>query len=571
MPWRNRSCLDGVKTHILWKARNLTAFLTVAEPDDFMNSKMISNPKSRTGFSFAFIVIVATLFLSVFKSHSPLQAQEPAPSDDSQAVEDTPSAQVGALLSQLDSPSFQERERATDDLIRVGPDVIKPLIVHFFNASSEAGWRIHRILEGVGKNGEEKDFLKSIAIIQVLYGTQDSQSQQRLAKLQFQWKATRRSEAAKKLGKMGFKFNSPNGNPQDAEDAAVELMRLEMMARAAEFREVGGVRIAVTPDEFESDTNSSGNAENKWADPRANRQKSIIEIEKIIAGSADENRKIVEALLPASFKVDLPPGTLEIPEDWKSDKESLKLINDLSSLYNLTFRNQKIDSELQKFISGQSALKGLQLIDCEFDTNSNELVLPRSLSGLHFVGSLPPADSFSSLGQINSLKLENISLDEELATALSRCKIQTLSLEEVKFTRESIRQLVSMRGLFRVSMSLCQFKLEWLEDIRRRNPNLINASPKAFLGVQGSIDIRGREFSGCQISQVVPDTAAANAGMKSLDIVTAMDGEKIVRFEDLRLLISQKRPGDTMELEVRRGDEKVNLTVELGTIGQSVP
>jgi len=43
-----------------------------------------------------------------------------------------------------------------------------------------------------------------------------------------------------------------------------------------------------------------------------------------------------------------------------------------------------------------------------------------------------------------------------------------------------------------------------------------------------------------------------------------MDGTKIKRFEDLRLMISQKRPGETMELEVQRGDETIELNVQLG-------
>ena len=112
-------------------------------------------------------------------------------------------------------------------------------------------------------------------------------------------------------------------------------------------------------------------------------------------------------------------------------------------------------------------------------------------------------------------------------------------------------------------MSLCQFELDWLEDIRQKNPNLIIAAPKAFLGVQGP-NVTSRELTACQISEVVPDTAASSAGMQALDVVTAMDGTKISRFEDLRLLISQKRPGETMELQIRRGDRNLKLNVKLG-------
>jgi hypothetical protein len=506
---------------------------------------------------------VALLSLLLAFDSSNLQAQESDETSSSAVTVDHPD--IETLFSQLDSPSFKDREAATEALIELGPEILKPLTVHFFNSSSEAGWRIHRILEGIGKNGNESDFLRSIAIIQLLYGAQDVQSQRRLAELQFQWKVTRRREAAQKLKQDGFKFVSAGG--ATSRELAAEKVRIAMMVRAAAGRDLGGIRIATGPDPVEKPALP---APDRWENPRENRQQSILKIEKIIASDSSVNRKTVEGLLPPEFHVSLPPGTLEVPESWEADEESLDLIADLSTLSNLKFRRQKIDASLQEFISNQSALSGLEFADCEFDDDSSDLKLPKSISSLRFEGSLPPPESFALLAQVATLKLSKIKLDEDTATAISRCKIQVLDLEEVEFTRESIRELVNVRGLFRVTISLCKFKLDWLEDIRKKNPNLISASPKAFLGVQGPVDIRGRNLTGCQISQVVPDTAAAKAGLQSLDIVTAMDGTKISRFEDLRLMISQKRPGESMDLEVRRGDRKLNLTVQLGTMGESI-
>ena len=53
-----------------------------------------------------------------------------------------------------------------------------------------------------------------------------------------------------------------------------------------------------------------------------------------------------------------------------------------------------------------------------------------------------------------------------------------------------------------------------------------------------------------------------------MDIVTAMDGTKISKFEDLRLLIAQKSPGDSMLLDVKRGAKMIKLKVELGKMDQ---
>lgn len=472
-----------------------------------------------------------------------------------------------SLFEQLDSPVFKDRETATEELIKRGPEILKPLTVHFFNSSSEAGWRIHRILEGIGKNGEESDFLKSIAIIQLLYGAQDPESQGRLGKLQYQWKATRRTEAARKLNKLGFKFVAQGG--MQLNDAVLERARIEMMVRAAAVRELGGIEIATAPDPMD-DSPVEKPATKPWVNPRLNRQKSILQAEDIISKTADENREIVESLLPPTFQVTLPPGALRFPEGWNADEESLKLIDDLSTLASLTFQKQAIDEKLQAFISRQNMLTSLEFIDCQFDKDSDKLSLPTSINSLRFEGSLPPPASFASVGTVSTLKLSKMKLDAEIAYAISKRRIQIIDLEEVEFTRDSINSIVNMKGLFRVSLSLCKFNLEWLEEIRSKNPNIIAASPKAFLGVQGPIDINGRGLKGCQISEVVPNTAAAKSGMQPLDIVTAMDGTKISRFEDLRLLISQKRPGESMKLKVRRGDKTLDLKVELGKMGQNL-
>ncbi len=467
-------------------------------------------------------------------------------------------ANFDTLVKQLDSTSFKEREAATSALVELGPEILEPITIHFFNASSEAGWRIQRILEGIGKAGEEKDFLKSIAIIQLLYGAQDLQSQRRLAQLQYQWKISRRNEAAKKLRQAGFKFESTE--EVSPHIFAMEEARIAMMLRAAAVRELPETGTLEAPNPLDS---AEAPSATRWENPRKNRRESMQQVERIIAGDTTANRKIVESLMPPAFQVSLPPGTLEISDEWDANEESKQLIHDLGELSNLTLTRQKINASLQKFISNQTKLTSLRFTNCEFDKASRKLVLPKSIQVLQFEGALPPAASFASLSIVSTMELNKVKLDEKVSSAISNCKIQTLALNEVEFTRESIQRLVGIGGLFRVTMSLCQFELDWLEDIRQKNPNLIIAAPKAFLGVQGP-NVTSRELTACQISEVVPDTAASSAGMLALDVVTAMDGTKISRFEDLRLLISQKRPGETMELQIRRGDRNLKLNVKLG-------
>jgi serine protease Do/serine protease DegQ len=62
---------------------------------------------------------------------------------------------------------------------------------------------------------------------------------------------------------------------------------------------------------------------------------------------------------------------------------------------------------------------------------------------------------------------------------------------------------------------------------------------------------------GAIVSQVLPDSAAAKAGLESGDIVTALDGKPLRDASELRNSIGLKPPGTTVELTVlRKGQER---------------
>lgn len=69
-----------------------------------------------------------------------------------------------------------------------------------------------------------------------------------------------------------------------------------------------------------------------------------------------------------------------------------------------------------------------------------------------------------------------------------------------------------------------------------------------------------------QITQVQDDTPAAEAGLQQGEIIVAVDGQQLNNFNQLRTIISNKRPGDSISLRVvnQDGDERT-VSVELGT------
>jgi S1-C subfamily serine protease len=84
---------------------------------------------------------------------------------------------------------------------------------------------------------------------------------------------------------------------------------------------------------------------------------------------------------------------------------------------------------------------------------------------------------------------------------------------------------------------------------------------------------------GVLIQRVHPGSPAAKAGLKGGttqvvlagttywlggDIITKVDGQSVETSDQLASVVTAKKPGDSLQLEVHRGEETLNVTVELG-------
>ena len=73
------------------------------------------------------------------------------------------------------------------------------------------------------------------------------------------------------------------------------------------------------------------------------------------------------------------------------------------------------------------------------------------------------------------------------------------------------------------------------------------ALPKAF-GLPSA--------SGALIGDVTADSPGAKAGLQKGDVITAINGQPVPDYTDLRLRISQTAPGTAVKLDVYRGGKK---------------
>ncbi|MDR2539667.1 MAG: Do family serine endopeptidase [Chlamydiales bacterium] len=75
---------------------------------------------------------------------------------------------------------------------------------------------------------------------------------------------------------------------------------------------------------------------------------------------------------------------------------------------------------------------------------------------------------------------------------------------------------------------------------------------------------------GALISEVIPGSAADQAGLKQGDIILEYDNKPVKSSEGLKTEISLKSPGSTIQLKVKRNQETKSISVKLGSNSDNV-
>ena len=81
----------------------------------------------------------------------------------------------------------------------------------------------------------------------------------------------------------------------------------------------------------------------------------------------------------------------------------------------------------------------------------------------------------------------------------------------------------------------------------------------AYLGVD-----RVEDSSEPRIGWIYDGSGAAQAGLQVGDLLLKFDGTTLSQYDQLPPLIERRRPGDEVEIEVRRGDDQLTLKAKLG-------
>lgn len=94
------------------------------------------------------------------------------------------------------------------------------------------------------------------------------------------------------------------------------------------------------------------------------------------------------------------------------------------------------------------------------------------------------------------------------------------------------------------------------------NPSRQNAPPsRAVLGIQLDLEYEG---DGAGIDRVTPESPASAAGLQAGDVIIQIGETPIASIRDLRTFLATKKPGDQIEVLIRRGEEQIRATITLG-------
>jgi serine protease Do len=96
----------------------------------------------------------------------------------------------------------------------------------------------------------------------------------------------------------------------------------------------------------------------------------------------------------------------------------------------------------------------------------------------------------------------------------------------------------------------------------------------AFIGIQiADVTPDNAKFfqmnkaEGALVSEVEPDAPGAKAGLRTGDVITELDGKPVTDAGQLQMAVGQKRPGQTIHLQVLRDSKPMSVAVTLEALG----
>jgi serine protease Do len=150
--------------------------------------------------------------------------------------------------------------------------------------------------------------------------------------------------------------------------------------------------------------------------------------------------------------------------------------------------------------------------------------------------------------------------------ALVDIKGQLLGINTAIFSRTGGNQGVG----FAIPANLARDVMQSLREKGRVVRGYIGASVQPLTPeLAEAMKLKGQP-TGALVGEVAPNTPSEKAGIKTGDVITAVNGKKISDARELRLMIGSMAPGTKVQMEVNREGQKKMFDVELAEMPAGV-
>jgi hypothetical protein len=158
-------------------------------------------------------------------------------------------------------------------------------------------------------------------------------------------------------------------------------------------------------------------------------------------------------------------------------------------------------------------------------------------------------------------------VDADFLSALAEIKqIRDLEFRYVPMNSDLADQLVNLPIRSSLSLMGTGMPAETVEEMRAARPGLqIEHRQGGFLGVSCPPDMNI-----CQITGIVPNSAAEDAGLIPQDVIVGIGDREVTRFKDLQDAINEHLPGDEIKIRYSRGGVVQETTAKLGRMEQEI-
>src|SRR5213596_3971467 len=135
-----------------------------------------------------------------------------------------------------------------------------------------------------------------------------------------------------------------------------------------------------------------------------------------------------------------------------------------------------------------------------------------------------------------------------------------LGINTAIFTRSGGNQGIG----FAIPANLAREVMQSLRDKGRVVRGYIGTSVQTLTPeIADAMKLKG-QLTGALVGEVEPNAPAAKAGIKTGDVITAVNGKKVSDARELRLMIGSMAPGTKVQIEINREGQNKTLNVDLG-------